>query len=219
MTPELREYFKQSARELSLDISDAYLDSASTYIGEYLKWNKKVNLSTITAEKEIIVKHFIDSLALCPYIPKDSFVLDLGAGAGFPGLAVKLYMPGIRLILLDSSEKKISFLRHIIRTLKLTNVTALLQRADEAEFQSGLNGLVDVILARAFGSLEHIAKVGANYTKDTGIIIAMKGKDSDKELEIARGNLLELGLKAEEIHKFNLPDAMGARTFIKVSKS
>lgn len=122
---------KTGAHELGVELSDAGLDAFRVYLSELLKWNLKVNLTSITRPREIVVKHFLDSLALCRILPADGFsAVDIGSGAGFPGLAVKAAVPGMKLTLVEPAHKKASFLRAAFRLMGLSDVSVVESRVE-----------------------------------------------------------------------------------------
>jgi 16S rRNA (guanine527-N7)-methyltransferase len=192
----------------------------SDHAAELIKWNLKTNLTAITDPKEIAVKHFIDSLAPARMIPSGSTMLDMGSGGGFPGIPLKIVLPALSVSLLDSSRKKISFLKHLIRTLNLRDIDAYQMRAENL---SGMGGRFDVVICRAFSSLEKYVELALPVLSENGIIIALKGKMSYKETESARiyENDKPHGkyLYHTELIKYSLPYIDSERTIVIIKKA
>lgn len=183
-------------------LNDKILKQFECHAIEMLKWNVKVNLTAIRDPYDIAIKHFIDSLALIPMITEDSRVLDIGTGGGFPGIPIKAVKPSLNLTLIDSSQKKINFIKHLIRQLKLENTSAYHSRAelipellshktysDNSDLKyvrnEGVNGgckLYDIIISRAFAPLDKFVKLSMPLISKDGMIIALKGRIPDEEL-------------------------------------
>ncbi len=156
------------------------------FLKELLKWNQKINLTAIRTGKEIIIKHFLDSLSVCSYLPRSASVLDIGSGAGFPGIPLKLVDPTLEVTLLDSVRKKVDFQRHIIRRLGLTGIEAVHGRVENEEIRQKWRRRFDCVLSRAFSDLQNFLFLSDPFLKGGGIALAMKG-----------------GLKEEEVHALN----------------
>jgi len=155
----------------------------SIHAGELLKWNLKINLTTITDPFEVAIKHFLDSIVPACIIPADASMLDIGSGGGFPGIPLKVVIPTLSVSLLDSSRKKITFLKHVIRTIGLGDIEALQGRAEEL---AGSTKMFDVIICRAFSSLEMFVGLALPLLAPNGIIISLKGKINPEEIEAVR---------------------------------
>ncbi|HXX53515.1 MAG TPA: 16S rRNA (guanine(527)-N(7))-methyltransferase RsmG, partial [Thermodesulfovibrionales bacterium] len=166
-------------RELSLPFSPAQIGAFMTYLSELKKWNKAYNLTALKTDEDIIVKHFFDSLLYLNALPGGVLsVMDVGSGAGFPGIPLKIVRPGIMVHLLEPSRKKANFLRHISRTLALDAIEVMETRIEEVRSLT-----VDVAVTRAlFGIREFIKKV-APHVKEGGMLIASKGPKIKEELE------------------------------------
>lgn len=175
MREESERILIEGANEVGIPLTKAQIRDFDLYMTELIKWNQKLNLTSLEDEIDIIVKHFIDSLTPLAYIGLGSFVMDIGSGAGFPGVPMKITRPDLRLMLLESKGRKVSFLNNIIRELKLKNIRAISQRADSEMFQNVLSEHLDVTVARAFGDVESILDISAPYLKPGGKAIVMKG--------------------------------------------
>src|SRR3990172_708670 len=130
---KLLEILQQGSLELGVSLSYAQLASFLKYLRELQAWNKKINLTSITEEKDIIIKHFLDSLTSARFLPGVDTLLDIGSGGGFPGLPLKIAIPSLKITLMDSVEKKVHFIRHIIRTLDLKGADAISGRVESPE--------------------------------------------------------------------------------------
>lgn len=180
-----------------------------TYLQELLAWNAKMNLTGITKPEEIRLKHFEDSLTLLPYIPVDTKnIIDIGAGAGFPGLPIKIARPNISVTLIDSVGKKVDFLKHIIEKLNLENCEALVSRAEELAHNPNYREKFDIAVARAVAPLPVLVEYCLPFIKVGGIFIAQKNIGTD-EVKNAEKAIEMLGGKIESEVPINNPDLPG----------
>ena len=171
------------AKELDVKIDQVKKDQFVIHALELVKWNQKINLTAITDPFEIAVKHFLDSIAPAPVIPPDASLLDIGSGGGFPGIPLKVLMPSLSVTLIDASRKKVNFLKHVIRTLKLENIEALDVRAEDLARDRTFANNFDVIISRALSSMDTFVLMALPLLSKDGIIIVMKGKTSKEEIE------------------------------------
>lgn len=202
MNEELAHILQAGANEIGAPLSAHQIDKFSLYLSELKKWNKKINLTSLNEDLEIVIKHFLDSLTPLPHVQMGSFIMDLGSGGGLPGIPMKIARPDIRILLLDSTGKKVSFLNHMINILKFKNARALQQRADSRVFQEIMAGHLDVVVARAFGKIEKTLEVGAPYLKEGGKLIVMKGPNWREEKQ-PRSE--QMGLKLVDVVELVLP--------------
>ncbi len=175
MKKESRSILKEGAAEIGAPLTETQIGEFGVFLAELQKWNKKLNLTSLKNEIEIVVKHFLDSITPLAHISMGSFIMDIGSGAGLPGIPMKITRPDLRLLLLESRGKKVTFLNNVIRLLKLKNARTLQQRAESKTFQDIMGGHLDVVIARAFGEMENIMDIGAPYLKQGGKLIVMKG--------------------------------------------
>ena len=171
------------SKSFDLPIDQDQSVQLANYASELIDTNKKVNLTAITDPKEIAEKHIIDSFILAKFFPVNASVLDLGTGGGFPGIPLKIYLPSLTVTLADSSRKKINFLKYVIRILKLQHISAHQFRVEELSDYPDFAGQFDVVISRAFTSLNRFLEVAAPLIKPDGVIIAMKGKELEKEID------------------------------------
>jgi len=187
------------------------------YLRELVEWNKKFNLTAITDPAEIKLKHFADSLALLQIIVlKDQAVIDVGAGAGFPGLPLKIVCPGLRLTLVEATRKKVEFLKHLVAALNLKETEVLWGRAEE--IVKNRRETFDFALARAVASLNVLAEYCLPFVKVGGFFIAYKEAAIDSEIEAARHAIELLGGQAAEIKKVKLPNSGIERSLVVIKK-
>ncbi len=181
----------------------------SIFLSELKRWTKKINLTSIKDEREMEIKHIVDSLHALKIVPRGTFLMDIGAGAGFPSIPLKIVENSLRVVMLEASEKRVAFLNHIIRLLSLKNARAIHQRADDKNFSSIMKETVDVVIGRAVASPETFLEIAYPYAKKNGRIVYMLGKN--QEPEYYRNSLKELNLKEVLIESYSLPDNMGER--------
>jgi 16S rRNA (guanine527-N7)-methyltransferase len=210
---------EREAQSMQLSLSAHEINSFEDYAAELKKWNSKVNLTSITKDKEIAIKHFVDSLSLAPFITASDRLLDIGSGAGLPVIPLKIIRPDIPMVSVDAVAKKIHFQRHIIRTLNLQNMEAIHARIEE--LHKTHQHSFSVITSRAFTRLDRFVSLAAPLLAENGVLIAMKGDQAEAEIaasgEVVNGD----GFTVVSVHRYTLPQNMGERvlTFIKQSKA
>ena len=170
-----RELLISGANELDITLSAEQTRLFLTYLHILQAWNEKVNLTSIKDEREIVIRHFLDSLTVFHHIEKESRVLDIGSGAGFPGIPLKIVHPFIEITLLDSTQKKVYYLRDVIRKLRLGGITAVCARA-ESEDNGVQRYYFDFVISRAVGTIDKLGEISKRYLADHGKIILMRGK-------------------------------------------
>ena len=184
MDPENKDLLVQGGKTFGIDLNKEIVEGFERYLKELLKWNQKINLTAIRSEKEIILKHFVDSLSVYPYLEQRSSVLDIGSGAGFPGIPLKMVQSSLNMTLIDSVRKKVDFQRHIIRVLGLEGMEAIHGRVQDKRILENLGGRFDFILSRAFSDLRTFLLLASPFLKKKGMAIAMKGGLNHKDLEV-----------------------------------
>lgn len=184
MKGSVSELLLQAATEIGIFLSDFQVEKFALYLAELKEWNKKINLTALKTDREIISKHFIDSLTPLPLIPPHSHVLDIGSGAGFPGIPLKIANPGFSITLVEAREKKAFFLRHIIRTLGLQGIRAEHLHLDPGMAQGPeFHGKFDVVISRAAFDLKIFLDLSRFVIKEKGYAIAMKGPQVQEEID------------------------------------
>ena len=183
MEAENKDLLVEGARSFGVYLDGKVIESFKLYLKELLKWNQKINLTAIRSEKGIVLKHFLDSLSVCPYLPKQASILDMGSGAGFPGIPLKMVRPSLKITLIDSVRKKIDFQRHLIRSLGLKGIEAIHGRVQDKGILQSLGGRFDITLSRAFSDLRTFLVLSLPFLKERGTVIAMKGKVDNNEMK------------------------------------
>jgi len=194
---ETRRLLERGTLSLDLDLSPEQIDQFLTYLELLLKWNRRINLTAVRTPREIISRHFLDSLLLLPHLPETGRLLDLGSGAGFPGLPLKIARPGLALDLAEATAKKASFLKEAIRQLGLsdTNVFSVFFGKDPFPFEP--IGPWDVFLSRGV-NLEVVLRALAPYWRPASRLFLMKGLEWREEIENARPYMIKLDLTVKE---------------------
>ncbi|HYA15602.1 MAG TPA: 16S rRNA (guanine(527)-N(7))-methyltransferase RsmG [Syntrophales bacterium] len=220
MEKDIYKTLSTAANTLGITLGAKELSQFKTYYNELLKWNEKINLVSVKSELDIPIKHFIDSLTLLPLIKnKTGLLLDIGAGAGFPGIPLKIVLNSLKVSLLESSRKKSSFLKHIIRSLKLTDIFVINSRAEGLMEDAAFRDYFDIVTSRATFKLPEFFQMGAFFLSEGGTLIAMKGKKADEELTQANRMSQNLGFKYILSQEITLPLTGDFRKVIIFEKS
>ena len=172
----------EGAENLGVRIDWREIEKFSIHALELIKWNQKINMTAITDPMEVAVKHFLDAVAPIPYISPNGSLLDIGSGGGFPGIPLKICLPAISVTMIDASRKKVNFLKHVVRTLKLENIFVFHIRAEDFTKKPEAAHHFDVIISRAFSSTTTFAKTAIPFLKKDGVVIDMKGNIPDDDI-------------------------------------
>ena len=215
---DIKQIVAQGAKALGLTVEPEALERFQNYCDILLDWNEKVNLTAIRKPEEVAVKHFVDSVALLSVcgIPKEGKLIDIGTGAGFPGVPVKIVRPDIQLTLLDSLNKRLLFLEELKKALHL-DAQLLHLRAEEGGRQEALREQFHVATSRAVASLNLLAEYCLPYVKVGGVFASMKGPEVEEELAQAKQAISLLGGKIREVKTFTLADGSG-RSVVLIEK-
>jgi 16S rRNA (guanine527-N7)-methyltransferase len=189
----VREILISGANELGITLSAEQIRLFLSYLRTLQFWNTKINLTSIRDEKEIVIRHLLDSFTIFKFVKGESRVLDIGSGAGFPGIPLKIINPSIEITLLDSTRKKVYFLKDVIRKLRLERITAVCARA-ESEDNGIRRNYYDFAISRAVGSVDKLSEVSKPYLVDDGEIILMRGKRGLEEWSNSKVACKEFGL-------------------------
>ena len=218
----MSETLRQQANDLfDLSLTDTQIEQFATYARELIAWNEKINLTAIIDPDGIRVRHFLDSLSVVTVntFQDGAFIVDIGTGAGFPGLPLAIAFPQTRVTLIDSTGKKITFLDHVIKTLGLSNVRTLKARAEEAGHISHHRAKYDVVLARAVARLPGLVEYMLPLARVGGRCIAMKGDTAQQEADDAKRALKILGGKLSRIEGVSLPDVESTHQLVVIEKT
>lgn len=206
----MKTLLEELAQKLNITLSEKQLDQFLLYQNELKEWNEKINLTAITEDREIIVKHFIDSLTILKYVGDGDKMIDVGTGAGFPGIPVKIAKPDTDVTLLDSLNKRLLFLQNIIEKNSLEKITCVHGRAEDVSRETIHREAYDIATARAVANMATLAELCLSFVKVGGKFICMKGSNID-EVEEGKRAIEVLGGKIETIEKLSLPVIDAAR--------
>ncbi len=214
-----RETLKEAAEEAGFSLSEKQLEQFSQYADLLLETNRSLNLTAITDPEEVAVKHMVDSLLV--YNPErfhNHTIVDVGTGAGFPGLPLKIYDPGMRVTLIDSLQKRLNFLEQVVAKLELGQVRCVHARAEDAGKDPALREKFDVAVARAVAALPVLAEYCLPLVRVGGVFYAMKGSRYQEEVEAARHAVEVLGGKIRTVRPVHLPGLEDQRAIITIEK-
>jgi len=208
----------EAAESMGISLSERQIDLLVTYVRELLFWNQKMSLVSLKGPQDIM-KHLIDSLTPVPLInDAHAHLVDIGTGAGLPGIPLKIQMGSIHVTLIESSRKKTSFLKHAIRTLGIEDIAVVNSRAQAAARENQYRGTGDVVISRAAFDLSRLLVLGAPFLSDGGVLIAMKGQRAGDELARAEDTLHKTGLVLTGFHETRLPVTGEIRTLLCFTK-
>lgn len=222
---DLEPILAQGAKEISVPLSAEHISAFSKFTSLLREWNQKMNLTNIIDDEGIAMRHFIDSLTLVSHLQneqkkqkkEDLQLLDVGSGAGMPGIPLRLAMPELRVTLLDSLKKRVGFLEHACKSLAIDDVRVIASRAEDAGHLKQYREQFDIVTARAVAELQVLIEYCMPFVKPGGIFLAMKGQ-VEEEANVARKAIILLGGTIEEIHSFVLPGTDVERAIIVIRK-
>lgn len=209
---------KEGFSQLEIDYNDKQLEQFKNYYDLLVEWNNKFNLTSITTEEEVAIKHFIDSVLPSKYFPLGHKIIDVGSGAGFPGIPLKILYPQIELVLLDSLQKRVNFLNHVISVLGLENVNVIHGRAEDFGNNKLYREDFSYSCSRAVAKLSILSEYCLPFIKIGGLFLAYKGPGANSELETGNKAIELLGGKVNEIKSFNLPITGEERNIVVIEK-
>ncbi len=215
---EFKEKMILNVDKLGITLSEIQLKQFYNYMNLLIEWNKKINLTAITEPNEIILKHFVDSLTISKYISDGTRVVDVGTGAGFPGIPLKIYRKDIEITLLDSLQKRINFLDEVIRELNLEKIETIHSRVEDFGKDKKYREKFDIATSRAVANLATLSEYLLPLVKVGGKAISMKGSLIEEELELSKNAIKILGGKVEKVDEFNLPNSDISRNIILINK-
>ena len=210
--------FIEELKKINIELTENQLKQLERYYELLVEWNEKINLTAITKKEDVYLKHFYDSLTMNKIVDlaKVETMCDIGTGAGFPGLVIKIAFPNIKMTLVDALEKRIKFLNEVIKELGLTNIETVHARSEE--YAKVNRNKFDITTARAVAHLSVLLEYAIPMTKVNGNFIAMKANVTE-ELEESKNALSKLFSKITGKIEFELPNDNGQRTIIKIEKN
>lgn len=213
---DFRKELVEKALKIRIELSEHQIEQFYIYMKLLTEWNEKINLTAIIEPKEIILKHFIDSLTISSQIQQSRTIADIGSGAGFPGIPLKIVNPEKELLLIDSLSKRVNFLNEVIKKCNINGITAIHARVEEIGHNSKYRGQFDVTTSRAVAKLNVLLEYMMPLVKLGGKCICLKGPNIDDEIKESKKALNILGGEISKIEKINLPDSDNKRTIIEV---
>ena len=204
-----KEEFVEECKKININITNEQLTKLEKFYHLMIEWNKKINLTRITEEKEVYLKHFYDSLTLNKVIDLKNIktLCDIGTGAGFPGIVLKIIFPNIKITLIDSLQKRVNYLNEIIKELKLENIEAIHTRGEDYQ------GKFEVVTSRAVANIEKLVNYTMHLVSKNGVFIAMKG-NLEKEFNEQIRKKIERKYIIEKQEEFVLPKEESKRTLL-----
>ena len=204
---KFEERMKEECKSIDVILQTEQIEQFYNYMNELISWNEKINLTAITEPEEIIKKHFVDCLLILKHINKESKIIDVGTGAGFPGIPLKIVDSSLNITLLDSLNKRINFLNEVISKVNLKNIKAVHSRAEEYATKENRESF-DVAVSRAVAELPTLLEYLMPYVKLNGICICMKGPKASEELEKSKKAIQILGGKLEKVENIKIDENM-----------
>lgn len=215
---EFFEKIKTYAREIEILLDEEQVYQFYHYMQLLLAWNEKINLTAIVEPEEIILKHFIDSMTIAKYINKNTKLIDVGTGAGFPGIPLKIIRKDIEITLLDSLNKRIVFLQEVKQQLNLSKIDAVHSRIEEFGRNKKYREAFDYATSRAVANLSTLSEYLIPMVKLNGVCICMKGPNIQEEVKQSQKAIFILGGNVEKIDSFQLPKSNMDRNVVLIRK-
>ena len=212
------EQFKEKMGKKCPELTELQQKQFKKYKDLLLEWNEKINLTAITEEDDIILKHFIDSMTILKHIDENSSIVDVGTGAGFPGIPIKIASPSINVTLVDSLNKRLIFLEEVIKNLNLEKIKTVHSRAEEFGQNKNHREKFDIATSRAVANLSVLVEYLLPLVKVGGKCICMKGSDIEEELQNSKDAIKTLGGQIEKVEEFTLPESDIKRNIIVIKK-
>ena len=223
MADRIERDFIENAAKLGIEIDDRMLSCFETYYNNLIEWNAVMNLTAITDKKDVYEKHFLDSLTITKIVSRETLekgcrLLDMGTGAGFPGLPIAIVFPNVSVILMDSLNKRIRFLEDTASKLNLSNVTAVHARAEELARNKKYREKEDICCSRAVANLSTLSEYSLPFVKKGGYFISYKTENVQNEIDQSRKAVKILGGEHKQTEFFTLPGTDYQRSLVKIEK-
>lgn len=214
------EQFVESLKEKGIILTDEQIRQFELYFDTLVEWNEKINLTALTDKEDVYLKHFYDSITPAFYhdFTKKIHICDVGAGAGFPSIPLKICFPQLKITIVDSLKKRIGFLNHLASTLNLDGVAFYHDRAENFGKNKEMRESFDIVTARAVARMSVLSELCLPLVKKNGMFIALKGSQAEEELEIGEKAIKLLGGEVNETHTFTLPEEDSERSIIVIDK-
>ena len=210
----MRSYLLSGAKEFAIDLSENEITAIEIYGAELLKWNSKINLTAIVADKEVAIKHFVDSLILKKYLGNTRRLLDIGSGAGFPAIPLKIVLPELDIVTVDAVAKKIHFQKNVARLLGFNGFKPIHSRVEV--LAKNIGERFDTIVTRAFSDIGMFIKLAYPLLTKDGQMIAMKGPDSENELKEINKCVNPDLFEIRQLDEYELPFGCGKRCLVAI---
>lgn len=213
-----KEKLEKHSKIIGVELDNTMLEKFYNYKNLIVDWNEKINLTAITDDLEFIIKHFVDSITINKYIEKNKTIIDIGTGAGFPGIPIKILNKDNKVILFDSLNKRLKVLEDIIEKIDLANIETLHGRAEETFKNIKYREKYDIAVSRAVASLNVLVELMLPAVKVGGKCICMKGNNAEIEIKEAKKAIKELGGVIEKVEKITLPELNLERNIVIIKK-
>lgn len=216
---EIKDYILQATENFKFKFNEIQITQLETYYNLLVEWNEKMNLTAITDAQGVAVKHFADSVSVLNYVdfPYNSSIIDVGTGAGFPGVVLKIARPDIKLTLLDSLNKRLVFLQNVLGEINLS-ADLIHSRAEDGGRDKNLRESFDYAVSRAVANMNVLSEYCLPYVHVGGSFLAFKGREAESEISAAKSAIKTLGGKIAETYNFALPFDGGERAIVQIQK-
>lgn len=210
---------RDSLGKLKIQYNDEQIEQFRSYYELLTEWNKKINLTAITGYEDVVRKHFIDSIMICSLLDlnKDIRIIDVGTGAGFPGIPIKILNPDCRIVLLDSLNKRVRFLETVVNELGLDNVECIHGRAEDVSREKKYRASFDLSVSRAVANLSTLCEYCIPFLKKGGMFVSYKSDKADDEINGSENAVRTLGSEITSVKEIALPETDIVRKFVMIT--